>query len=134
MPTGAIMKRISPTSLILTKMALALGMGLAVTTANAALTDIAPAPMANTSSAIVKPNLMFVLDDSGSMNWDFMPDALGGGVAPGAEPLCKGTGSSLVECTEGSDPVRASGTTNGIYYNPAITYTPAVKYDGTSYP
>ena len=37
MHTGAIMKRTLPTNLNLTKLALVLGMGLALTTANAAL-------------------------------------------------------------------------------------------------
>ena len=126
------MKRTSPTSLILTNMALVLGMGLAIPTANAALTDIASAPMATTASSVVKPNLMFLLDASGSMGWDFMPDSIGN--KTGGEPACKGTGSSLALCSDSSDPPRASNLSNGIYYNPAITYIPAVNYDGTSYP
>ena len=40
-------------------------------------TDISTEPL-NTysapSSTDVKPNVFFVLDDSGSMDWDFMPD------------------------------------------------------------
>lgn len=39
----------------------------------AALT-LASAPLAATTTAVVRPNLMYVLDDSGSMNWDFTPD------------------------------------------------------------
>ncbi|MGZ3239436.1 MAG: hypothetical protein ACXWJK_03470, partial [Burkholderiaceae bacterium] len=46
-------------------------------TANAAVTDISTDPL-NTYSAAsttdVKPNILWVLDDSGSMGWDFMPD------------------------------------------------------------
>jgi type IV pilus assembly protein PilY1 len=37
-------------------------------------TDIASAPLFTTTTSAVKPNVMFVLDDSGSMAWDFMPD------------------------------------------------------------
>ncbi|MBI3526683.1 MAG: PQQ-binding-like beta-propeller repeat protein [Betaproteobacteria bacterium] len=121
------MKRTSPTSLILTKMAFVLGMGFAMTTVNAALTDIASAPMANTASSVVKPNLMFLLDASGSMNWDFMPDSVD------FDPACKSTGSSLTNCSF-ADPPHNSAQFNGIYYNPTITYTPAVNYDGTSFP
>ncbi len=121
------MKRTSPTSLALTRMALVLGMGFAMTTAHAALTDIASAPMANTASSVVKPNLMFVLDDSGSMNWDFMPDSVA------SDPACKSTGSNLNTCGF-ADPAYNSAQFNGIHYNPSITYTPAVNYDGTSYP
>src|SRR5882672_5599780 len=125
MHTGAIMKRTSPTNLILTKMALVLGMGFAVTTVNAALTDIASSPMANTASSVVKPNLMFLLDASGSMYWDFMPDSVA------IDPACRNTGSSLQTCNF-ADPAYNSAQFNGIHYNPAITYTPAVNYDGTS--
>jgi type IV pilus assembly protein PilY1 len=40
----------------------------------AAETDIATAPLFTTSTTVVKPNVMFVMDNSGSMAWDFMPD------------------------------------------------------------
>ncbi len=126
MHTGAIMKRTSPTSLTLTKVALVLGMGLAITAVNAALTDIANAPMSNVASAVVKPNLMFLLDASGSMDWDFMPDSVAN------DPACKSTGGSLVNCSF-ADPAYNSALFNGIHYNPAITYTPPVNYDGTSF-
>ena len=119
------MKRTSPTSLILTRMALVLGMSLATTGVNAALTDIAPAPMANTASSVVKPNLMFVLDDSGSMDRDHMPDSVDD------DPGCKDDDGTLRDC-DFADPAYNSAQFNGIYYNPAITYTPAVNYDGTS--
>ncbi len=121
------MKRTSPTSSILTSMALVLGMGCAIHPVNAALTDIAGSPMANTTSSVVKPNIMYLLDASGSMDWDFMPDSVAN------DPACKGSGSSLGNCNFG-DPAYNSAQFNGIHYNPAITYTPAVKYDGTSYP
>ena len=41
-----------------------------------AQTDIASAPLFTTSTTNVKPNVLFILDDSGSMGWDFMPDAV----------------------------------------------------------
>jgi len=121
------MKRTSPTSLNLTKLAFVLGMGLAMTTVNAALTDIATSPMANTGSAIVKPNLMWLLDTSGSMNWDYMPDSVSN------DNACKTTGSSLTPCNFADPPYNANQY-NGVAYSPAITYVPAVYYDGTSYP
>ncbi|MBK7472040.1 MAG: hypothetical protein IPI73_16970 [Betaproteobacteria bacterium] len=43
----------------------------------AAQTDISTVPLETysaPSSTDVKPNVLFVLDDSGSMDWDFMPD------------------------------------------------------------
>ena len=44
--------------------------------AGAAETDIAPAPLGTAPSASVLPNLMFTLDDSGSMGFTWMPDNL----------------------------------------------------------
>src|SRR5690606_2230539 len=41
----------------------------------AAASSLADAPLFTGSSTAIKPNLMFILDDSGSMQWDFMPDA-----------------------------------------------------------
>ncbi len=96
-----------------------------MTTVNAALTDIAPAPMANTASAVVKPNLMFVLDGSGSMDRDYMPDSVSD------DPACKDDDATLRTCSF-ADPAYNAALFNGMYYNPAITYTPAVNYDGTS--
>ncbi|HKQ25149.1 MAG TPA: PilC/PilY family type IV pilus protein [Burkholderiales bacterium] len=96
-----------------------------MTTVQAALTDIAPAPLANAASSVVKPNLMFVLDDSGSMDNDFMPDSVH------EDPACKDDDATLRDC-DFADPTYNSAQFNSIYYNPDITYTPAVNYDGTS--
>ena len=41
-----------------------------------ALTDISDNPLSSAATATVKPNILFILDDSGSMNWKFMPDAM----------------------------------------------------------
>ena len=41
-----------------------------------ALTDLADNPLSSATTATVKPNIFFILDDSGSMNWRFMPDAM----------------------------------------------------------
>ncbi len=37
-------------------------------------TDIASGPLITPTASPVKPNLMFTLDDSGSMRWDYLPD------------------------------------------------------------
>lgn len=68
------------------------------------------------------PNIVLMLDDSGSMAWDFMPDAkyLSGVTTRG--------GDTFVDI----DALRYAGN-NGTYYNPAVTYTPPVKADGTRY-
>ena len=40
----------------------------------AASVALATAPLATATTSTVKPNVMFILDDSGSMGWDYLPD------------------------------------------------------------
>lgn len=122
-----------------------------------ALTD---APFVTESSIAVKSNLYFVLDNSGSMNWDYLPDWMVDG------SWCKGSaGTASLRCcrTPGGDyissssvsstclPQNSSGANldgngdtnlrgmplfhaadvNAIYYNPTITYAPPKNGDGT---
>lgn len=81
--------------------------------AYAATTDIANSPMASSGNTSVKPNLMFILDDSGSMDWEYLPDS--------------------VSNNDGKFCYR-NNYYNGVYYNPDVTYTLPVYADGTSYP
>lgn len=90
------------------------GMAFPGVVAHAGITDIANTPMASAASNSVKPNLMFILDDSGSMAWDYLPDA--------ASNFNSGEyGSRSKHC-------------NGLAYNPAIIYTPPVDATGASFP
>lgn len=90
---------------------------LAAVMANAhgAITDIAQGPLVTSSSSTqpVRPNVFLMMDDSGSMGWDFMPDD--------AQNFLNAYGYTSSQC-------------NGVYYDPAITYTAPVKANGTSYP
>jgi type IV pilus assembly protein PilY1 len=86
--------------------------------ARAATADVSNAPLGTASTQKAKPNLMFILDDSGSMAWDFMPDEL------------DTNDNEVAEITYGY----FSAQCNGVAYNPAITYTPPIKADGTFYP
>jgi type IV pilus assembly protein PilY1 len=79
----------------------------------AGLVNLATSPLTESVTSDVLPNLMFVLDDSGSMDWDYMPDQ--------ARNFAGAYGFNSSQC-------------NGTYYNPSINYTPPVKSDGTSYP
>lgn len=36
--------------------------------------DLATIPLANSPTVHIQPNLLFIMDDSGSMGWDYMPD------------------------------------------------------------
>ena len=78
--------------------------------AMAQLTPISSSPLASTTSADVKPNIMFILDNSGSMGWLSMPDAM--------ESYEYRIGYKNHLC-------------NKIYYNPNVTYTEPRKADGT---
>jgi type IV pilus assembly protein PilY1 len=99
-------------------------------TTHAALTDISTVPL-NTysapSSTDVKPNIMFVLDDSGSMAWDYMPDH----VNDSNPAFCRNSSSTPRQCAAG-DPPYFSNAFNGVYYNPTINYRPPTNSDGTS--
>jgi len=101
-----------------------------------AQTDISDQPLA-TPAANVQPNVMLILDDSGSMRQQYTPDYLGS-LFGSAEELCfdsKDTGgtigSNLQDCEVG-DPPMMSPEVNYQYYNPEIRYFPAVNADGSS--
>ena len=73
------------------------------------------------SNSTVPPNIMFILDDSGSMANDYMP-------APGAA-----SDTAPTTTTAGGKPNIGPLTyaLNGIYYNPNTDYDPWTKADGT---
>ena len=73
-------------------------------------TDLSDVPLTVPPSA--KPNLMLVLDDSGSMGSEFLPDSVG---------------SAVEQC------FKYFGT-NRQYYNPAVTYQVALNADGSAFP
>src|SRR5512138_1287673 len=79
---------------------------------HAAVADIYNQPLATTSSVVAKPNIMFILDNSGSMANDYMPDDM------------SNTGKYGFK----------SAQCNGVAYDPSFTYTAPVKADGTFYP
>ena len=74
--------------------------------------DLADTPLASQATNAVKPNILFILDDSGSMDDDNMPDEMGGK-------------SSLVS--------HRNHNCNTIWFNPATTYKLPKKADGTDY-
>jgi type IV pilus assembly protein PilY1 len=78
-----------------------------------AATDIANSPISSASTTTVPPNVMFILDASGSMDSEYMPDEMDGysGKTSYANHLC-----------------------NTIYYNPSTKYLVPKKADGTDFP
>lgn len=91
---------------------LALGLGMAGNV-QAGTVALATAPLATSTTSTVQPNVFLMMDDSGSMGWDYLPD--------GAGNFSGAYGYTSYQC-------------NGVYYDPAITYTPPVDSTGTSYP
>jgi type IV pilus assembly protein PilY1 len=90
----------------------------------------------------VSPNLMFVLDDSGSMTWGFMPDELDAGLTYGDNDRYMGSCDSyyhfdnqwLCSLDMGGRRYLASGATNNQYFDPEKSYTPPPKTDETRFP
>lgn len=78
----------------------------------AASVSLATAPLATSTTTTVKPNVFLMMDDSGSMGWDYMPDDV--------NSFSGNYGYASSQC-------------NGIYYDPTITYSPPVYSTGTSY-
>lgn len=108
--------------------------------AQAALTDLASQPLANVAgTAAVKPNIMFLLDDSGSMMQQYTPDYVSErwGTPSANDRHCYDSGddtdSNRDLCIFG-DPPYMSPNFNKQYYNPDITYRPPIDYLGTPYP
>lgn len=102
-------------------------------TARAASADISQVPLGTTKSA--KPNIMFILDDSGSMSWDFMPDDVQPDMNSGVQPrgIAYPTPNYsysryLREKTYGA----WSAQCNGVAFDPSQDYTPPIKADGLS--
>lgn len=88
---------------------------------NNGCTELSPTPPEDTVA--VPPNIVLMLDDSGSMTWNFMPD------------ICFLNG---VTCKSGTISINndalIDASNNGVYYNPTVVYTPPPQADGTSYP
>ncbi|HYG12915.1 MAG TPA: pyrrolo-quinoline quinone, partial [Methylophilaceae bacterium] len=120
--------------------------------AQAALTDLSDTPLVNDAGLVVRPNMMFVLDNSGSMDFNFTPDnvAYDANAWPGIQSnrgnrsgvcrahnyvtwngdvingttICGGANSSGTTPTDGGDPPFYSPQFNTSYYNPTIRYSP----------
>ena len=93
---------------------LLLGVLGSTSAALAQLTDVAQVPLSTASPTVVKPNVMFILDDSGSMARDHMPDDANNFTA--------------------SKYGRFASQCNGLAYNPVTAYALPVTSTGANYP
>src|SRR5215471_11393075 len=94
--------------------------------ASAATTDISNVPLASASGSSVLPNLLFTLDDSGSMDSDYNPDYVND------TNTCLTDSGSNTTCSRGMPPYETGGANgfNGVAYDPNINYQHALNYDG----
>ncbi|HMX22829.1 MAG TPA: hypothetical protein PKA11_07580, partial [Accumulibacter sp.] len=84
--------------------------------AHAALTDLADAPFFNSTSSLLKPNIMLLMDTSNSMRFSHMPDEIEGSNS-GYMPI----GYKSFQC-------------NTLYYNPNQTYVLPKDSSGNALP
>ncbi|MDI3260964.1 MAG: PilC/PilY family type IV pilus protein [Sinobacteraceae bacterium] len=108
-------------------------LGLAIVAGSARATvSIDQSPL--TVQQPLAPNIVLMLDDSGSMAWNFMPDICYlNGVS------CNSNKTSITKYTVTSDNTNAAlinAANNGVYYNPTVDYTNnrPVQVDGSLYP
>lgn len=88
------------------------GLAMLPPLADAATTDVSQTPLLSASGTPVKPNLMFILDDSGSMDDGFLPEVAGD--------------------FDSSEYGLYASQCNGLAYDPTVTYAPPANADGTS--
>jgi type IV pilus assembly protein PilY1 len=79
-----------------------------------AQTDISSSPITSTNGAEVKPNIMLLVDASGSMGWGHMPDEMESAVGIGS------IGYKAAQC-------------NVVYYDPRVTFALPKQADGTPF-
>jgi Tfp pilus tip-associated adhesin PilY1 len=82
-----------------------------------AATDLTTSPLSGAAAAPISPNVMFIMDDSQSMEWDYLPDWAGG--KNNIDPAYR----MEVDLWQS-----ANSKFNGVAYNPEITYEIPVYY------
>lgn len=109
--------------------ALAMGISLVAAGSAPAAVSFPPYPLL-TGGDSIPPNIMMILDDSGSMAFEYMPDD----ECEFSDAGCpEGRGTRVGKWTTSNVNVaRRAYTRNTLYYNPAVTYKPWLNADGTS--
>lgn len=92
----------------------------------AGVVTISNTPLGSEASGGILPNLLFVLDDSGSMAWDYNPDFVND------NNTCMSTSNGQTACQRGAPPFEAGGTHgfNQVGYDPDFTYQPGLDSSG----
>jgi type IV pilus assembly protein PilY1 len=115
-------------SLAARTLAYSLALSIAAQPAFAAPVAISSTPLATSGGSSILANLLFVLDDSGSMNYDYLPDNVN------ATRQCMTRSSGSDDCNRGDTPYEAGGQngSNGAAYDPNFHYKPALNPDATN--
>ncbi|MEP7155207.1 MAG: PilC/PilY family type IV pilus protein [Betaproteobacteria bacterium] len=103
---------------------------------------LATVPIPALSSGVnpVPTNLTFIIDDSTSMNKEWVGDSLRNTTGVGSASLCRGyllpnLGESpelnTLSCFMGDPPINAANI-NKVFYNPMTKYPPPVDWNGTN--
>lgn len=93
-----------------------------------------PAPAPLNVGGQVEPNVMFVLDDSGSMEWAYMPDSLKGTFSRTSCTQESRSGDNYwYNCTETGHRYLFSPAMNSVYYDPAETYSAPPGFNNSSF-
>lgn len=121
---------------LVTASALAAILGWTPALTRAAQTDLAQTPLGTAQSATVLPNLMYILDNSESMTFTYLPDEVQifspckvcSGPPNMPAGACRVAGTA---CLPGMPPYHAAPF-NMVYYDPKISYKPGVDSLGVS--
>jgi len=107
-------------------MACAVAASMFAQPAFAAITDISNVPLGSTAGATYLPNLLFILDDSGSMGSDYNPDYVNDNNG------CMTTSGGNTNCTRGDPAYEGGGANgfNGVGYDPNFTYQNGLSSTG----
>jgi len=131
---------------------LALSLGTFSGLSYAGPADLTTVPLTTATTTKVLPNLMYIQDNSGSMNWDYIPDKIvddnycKGGSTGTSYRCCRTNGGTAIATNDRSDVCNPNGSYtslrgmppfqaasfNRLAYNPAISYALPVNADGTN--
>ncbi|MGH8351988.1 MAG: pilus assembly protein [Pseudomonas sp.] len=82
----------------------------------------------------VEPNIMFLLDDSGSMEWGYMPDEIKRNISRNDCTFHSRSGDDyFYRCSESYQHHLFSSAVNKIYFDPAVSYAPPPGFSQASF-
>ena len=95
-------------------------LGLSAAPLQAQLTDLSSTPLSSSANLSVLPNLLFTLDGSGSMSFDYVTDNVGvyDSLDNTTNYMCKTDANGNNACMR-MDPPFSATQVNGVGYNPA---------------